>query len=124
MSSRRGERPAAVFLARLPARGQHTHPPTLHFQSRQIVGYTLAASQARVPLTDDFPDFNLLNHDNTSVYIDGVKQTVGDFSINPGGGSITLFSAAFGGEEIEVIAHGQNTIGTGNVLDRKRAVKN
>lgn len=32
--SRRGERPASQFRARLPARGQHTHPPTLHFQSR------------------------------------------------------------------------------------------
>ena len=55
MSSRRGERPAAVFLARLPARGQHTHPPTLHFQSREkmsavVAGNLLALAGTAKPL--------------------------------------------------------------------------
>jgi len=82
--------------------------------ARQVVRYSLAASQTRVPASGTFPDFVLSSQDNTSVYIDGVKQTVGDYSIDTGGGSITLFAAAFGDEEIEIIAHGQNTVGTGN----------
>lgn len=82
--------------------------------NRQVVRYTLVASQTRVPAAGNFPDFVLSDQDSTSIYIDGVKQTVGDYSIDAGGGSITLFAAAFGGEEIEIIAHGQNTVGTGN----------
>lgn len=82
--------------------------------NRQVIRYTLVASQTRVPAAGNFPDFTLSDQDSTSIYIDGVKQTVGDYSIDTGGSSITLFAAAFGGEEIEIIAHGQNTVGTGN----------
>lgn len=82
--------------------------------NRQVVRYSLATAQTRVPASGNFPDFTLSDQDSTSIYIDGVKQTVGDYSIDLGGGSITLFAAAFGDEEIEIIAHGQNTTGTGN----------
>lgn len=82
--------------------------------NRQVVRYSLATAQTRVPASGFFPDFTLSDQDSTSIYIDGVKQTVGDYSIDLGGGSITLFAAAFGDEEIEIIAHGQNTTGTGN----------
>ena len=82
--------------------------------ARQVVRYSLTAGQTRVPASGNFPDFVLADQDNTSIYIDGVKQTVGDYSIDAGGASITLFAAAFGDEEIEIIAHGANTVGTGN----------
>jgi len=81
--------------------------------SRNTVRYTLTAGQLRVPETGTFPDFTLTEQDLTSVYLDGVKLTVGDYSIDVGGGSIALFAAAFGQEEIEVIAHGAAGIGAG-----------
>ena len=81
--------------------------------SRNTVRYTLTAGQVRVPETGSFTDFTLSEQDLTSVYLDGVKLTVGDYSIDVGGGSITLFAAAFGDEEIEIIAHGAAGIGAG-----------
>lgn len=83
-------------------------------RNRQAEKYTLVASQTRIPATGQFPSFTLVEYELTSVYLDGVKLTSGDYSINPGGDSITLFAAAFGGEEIEIIAHGATSVGTGN----------
>lgn len=83
-------------------------------RNRQSEKYALVASQARIPATGQFPSFTLVEYELTSVYLDGVKLTSGDYVINPGGDSITLFAAAFGGEEIEVIAHGATSVGTGN----------
>jgi len=89
-------------------------------RNRQSQFYTLTAGQTRVPASGEFPSFTLVETDLTSVYIDGVKLVnnpsagAGDYDINPGGGSITLFAAAFGGEEIEIISHGATSVGTGN----------
>ena len=83
-------------------------------RSRQAERITLTAGQTRVPATGQFPSFTLVEYELTSVYLDGVKLTEGDYAINPGGDSITLFAAAFGGEEIEIIAHGATSVGTGN----------
>lgn len=82
--------------------------------SRQQERITLTAGQTRVPATGNFPSFLLTEPALTSVFIDGVKLTEGDYVINAGGGSITLFAAAFGGEEIEIIAHGAAGVGAGN----------
>ena len=83
-------------------------------RSRASERYTLVATQTRIPASGSFPSFSLVEQELTSIYLDGVKLTVGDYSINAGGGSITLFAAAFGGEEIEIIAHGATSVGTGN----------
>ena len=83
-------------------------------RSRISERYTLVATQTRVPASGQFGTFSLVEQELTSVYLDGVKLTVGDYSINAGGGSITLFAAAFGGEEIEIIAHGAASVGAGN----------
>ena len=83
-------------------------------RSRASERYTLTAGQTRIPSSDQFTSFSLTEQELTSVYLDGVKLTVGDYSIDAGGGSITLFAAAFGGEEIEIIAHGATSVGTGN----------
>ena len=83
-------------------------------RNRQAEKYTLVASQTRIPATGQFPSFTLVEYELTSVYLDGVKLTSGDYVINPGGDSISLFAAAFGGEEIEIIAHGATSVGTGN----------
>lgn len=82
--------------------------------SRQAERITLTAGQTRVPATGSFGTFVLTEPTLTSVFIDGVKLTEGDYAINAGGGSITLFAAAFGGEEIEIIAHGAAGVGAGN----------
>ncbi len=82
--------------------------------SRQAERITLVASQTRVPATGSFGTFILTEPALSSVFLDGVKLTEGDYVINAGGGSITLFAAAFGGEEIEVIAHGAAGVGAGN----------
>ena len=84
-------------------------------KSRESVRYTLVASQTLVPSSGDF-GFVLDETDYalTSVYLDGVKLTQGDYVINSGGRSITLFAAAFGGEEIEVIGHSVVAVGAGN----------
>ena len=83
-------------------------------RSRISERYTLVATQTRVPASGQFGTFSLVEQELTSIYLDGVKLTVGDYSINAGGGSITLFAAAFGGEEIEIIAHGAASVGAGN----------
>lgn len=83
-------------------------------RNRQAEKYTLVASQTRIPATGQFPSFTLVEYELTSVYLDGVKLTSGDYVINPGGDSISLFAAAFGGEEVEIIAHGATSVGTGN----------
>jgi len=83
-------------------------------RSRASERYTLVASQTRIPASGVFPSFSLVEQELTSVYLDGVKLTVGDYSIGAGGGFITIFAAAFGGEEIEIIAHGATSVGTGN----------
>ena len=82
--------------------------------SRQAERITLTAGQTRVPATGSFGTFVLTEPTLTSVFIDGVKLTEGDYAINAGGGSITIFAAAFGGEEIEIIAHGAAGVGAGN----------
>ena len=82
--------------------------------SRQAERITLTAGQTRVPATGSFGTFVLTEPTLTSVFIDGVKLTEGDYVINAGGGSITIFAAAFGGEEIEIIAHGAAGVGAGN----------
>ena len=82
--------------------------------SRVSERYTLTAGQIRVPATGTFGGFTLTEQEFTSVYLDGVKLTVGDYSIDAGGGSLTLFAAAFGEEEIEIIAHGAASVGAGN----------
>ena len=82
--------------------------------SRQAERITLVASQTRVPATGSFGTFVLTEPALSSVFLDGVKLTEGDYAINAGGGSITLFAGAFGGEEIEVIAHGAAGVGAGN----------
>ena len=82
--------------------------------SRQAERITLVASQTRVPATGSFGTFILTEPALSSVFLDGVKLTEGDYAINAGGGSITLFAGAFGGEEIEVIAHGAAGVGAGN----------
>ena len=81
--------------------------------SRQQERITLTAGQTRVPATGSFGTV-LTETTLTSVFLDGVKLTEGDYAINAGGGSITLFAAAFGGEEIEIIAHGAAGVGAGN----------
>ena len=83
-------------------------------RSRISERYTLVATQTRVPASGQFGTFSLVEQELTSIYLDGVKLTVGDYSIDAGGGSITLFAAAFGDEEIEIIAHGATSVGTGN----------
>ena len=83
-------------------------------RSRISERYTLVATQTRVPASGQFGTFSLVEQELTSIYLDGVKLTVGDYSIDAGGGSITLFAAAFGGEEIEIIAHGAASVGAGN----------
>ena len=82
--------------------------------SRQTEIFTLTAGQTRLPATGSFGTFVLTETDLTSVFLDGVKLTAGDYAINPGGGSITLFAAAFGGEEVELIGHGVASVGAGN----------
>jgi hypothetical protein len=82
--------------------------------NRQAERITLTAGQTRVPATGSFGTFLLTETTLTSVFLDGVKLTEGDYTINSGGGSITLFAAAFGGEEIEIIAHGAASVGAGN----------
>ena len=82
--------------------------------SRQQERITLTAGQTRVPATGSFGTFVLTETTLTSVFLDGVKLTEGDYAINAGGGSIVLFAAAFGGEEIEIIAHGAAGVGAGN----------
>ena len=82
--------------------------------ARQAERITLTAGQTRVPATGSFGTFVLTEPALTSVFLDGVKLTEGDYVINAGGGSITLFAAAFGGEEIEIIAHGAAGIGAGS----------
>lgn len=82
--------------------------------ARQAERITLTAGQTRVPATGTFGTFVLTEPALTSVFLDGVKLTEGDYVINAGGGSITLFAAAFGGEEIEIIAHGAAGVGAGN----------
>jgi hypothetical protein len=82
--------------------------------SRQTEIFTLTAGQTRLPATGTFGSFILTETDLTSVFLDGVKLTAGDYAINPGGGSITLFAAAFGGEEVELIGHGVASVGAGN----------
>lgn len=83
-------------------------------KSRQTEIYTLTAGQTRIPASGSFGTFVLTETDLTSVFLDGVKLTNGDYVINAGGGSITLFAAAFGGEELELIAHGAASVGAGN----------
>ena len=83
-------------------------------RNRQAERITLTAGQVRVPAVGSFAEFILTETELTSIFIDGVKLTEGDYVINAGGGSITLFAAAFGGEEIEVIAHGAASIGAGS----------
>lgn len=83
-------------------------------KSRQTEKYTLTAGQTRIPASGSFGTFLLTETDLTSVFLDGVKLTEGDYVINSGGGSITLFAAAFGGEEVEIIGHGAASVGAGN----------
>lgn len=83
-------------------------------RSRQTEIYTLTAGQTRIPASGTFGTFILTETELTSVFLDGVKLTNGDYVINAGGGSITLFAAAFGGEELELIAHGAASVGAGN----------
>jgi len=82
--------------------------------NRQAQRITLTAGQTRVPATGSFGSFLLTEYPLSSIFLDGVKLTEGDYAINSGGGSITLFAAAFGGEEIEVIAHGAAGVGAGS----------
>ena len=82
--------------------------------ARQQERITLTAGQTRVPATGSFGTFVLTETTLTSVFLDGVKLTEGDYVIQAGGGSILLFAAAFGGEEIEIIAHGAAGVGAGN----------
>ena len=82
--------------------------------ARQAERITLTAGQTRVPATGSFGTFVLTEPALSSVFLDGVKLTEGDYVINAGGGSILLFAAAFGGEEIEIIAHGAAGVGAGN----------
>ncbi|QFG06491.1 virion protein [Synechococcus phage S-SCSM1] len=83
-------------------------------RSRQTEIFTLTAGQTRIPATGSFGTFVLTETELTSIFLDGVKLTNGDYVINAGGGSITLFAAAFGGEELELIAHGAASVGAGN----------
>jgi len=83
-------------------------------RSRHTEIFTLTAGQTRLPATGSFGTFLLTETELTSVFLDGVKLTDGDYVINPGGGSITLFAAAFGGEEVELIGHGAVAVGAGN----------
>ena len=76
--------------------------------------YTLTAGQSRIPDAGTFPGFTLVEYAQTSLYLDGVKLGAGDYTIEPGGGFVTLVAPAFGGEEVELIAHGATSVGTGN----------
>jgi hypothetical protein len=83
-------------------------------RSRHTEIFTLTAGQTRLPPTGSFGTFILTETELTSVFLDGVKLTDGDYVINPGGGSISLFAPAFGGEEVELIGHGAVAVGAGN----------
>ena len=62
--------------------------------SRQQERITLTAGQTRVPATGNFPSFLLTETALTSVFIDGVKLTEGDYVINAGGGVGIVIAAS------------------------------
>ena len=82
--------------------------------ARSTFRETLTNGQTNIPSSGTFPDFTITEESLVDVFLDGVRLTTNDYTVDSGGTFVTLNAPAFGDEEVEVIATSTVSVGSGN----------